>query len=142
MWISDWFFGKEEIKKQARKRVFISFAIEDIEYRDYLVAQARKNHSPFDFIDMSVKKEWNQDEWKDKCRTKIKRCHGVIALISKNTHQASGARWEMKCACEEGIKIIGMHIKKNDQGAIPRELQGKPIVLWSWKNLEKFINRL
>jgi len=138
----DWLFGTEETKKETRKRVFISFAIEDVEYRDYLVDQARKKHSPFDFIDMSVKKKWNQNEWKDRCRTKIKRCDGVIALLSKNTHKAGGARWEMKCAREEGVKIIGMHIKKNDRGAIPPELQGKRVILWSWDNLEKFINQL
>lgn len=138
----DWLFGTEETKKETRKRVFISFAIEDVEYRDYLVDQARKKHSPFDFIDMSVKKKWNQNEWKDRCRTKIKRCDGVIALLSKNTHKAGGARWEMKCAREEGVKIIGMHIKKNDRGAIPPELQGKRVILWSWNNLEKFINQL
>ena len=91
---------------------------------------------------MSVKKEWNQNEWKDRCRTKFKRCDGVIALLSKNTHKAGGARWEMKCAREEGVKIIGMHIKKNDRGAIPPELQGKRVILWSWNNLEKFINQL
>ncbi len=59
---------------------------------------------------MPVKKEWNKNEWKDRCRTKIKRCDGVIALLSKNTHQAGGARWEMKCAREERVRIIGMHI--------------------------------
>ena len=52
----DWLFGIDEKKKDTRKRVFISFAIEDIQYRDYLVDQARKKHSPFDFIDMSVKR--------------------------------------------------------------------------------------
>lgn len=138
----DWLLGSEDTKKVRRKRVFISFAIEDIVYRDYLVDQARKKHSPFDFIDMSVKKEWNQNEWKDRCRTKIKRCDGVIALLSKNTHKAGGARWEIKCAREEGIKVIGMHIKKNDKGAIPPELQGESVILWSWDNLEKFINHL
>jgi MTH538 TIR-like domain (DUF1863) len=142
MGLLDWLFGKEETKKQRRKRIFISFAIEDVEYRDYLVEQVRKKHSPFDFIDMSVKKEWNQEEWKRICRTKIKRCDGVIALLSKNTHHAAGARWEMKCASEEGVEIIGMHIKKNNQGAIPKELQGKRVIVWNWDNLEKFINKL
>lgn len=137
-----WLFGSEDTKEITRKRVFISFAIEDVEYRDYLVAQARKKHSPFDFIDMSVKKKWDEKEWKDKCRTKIKRCHGVIALLSKNTHKAGGARWEMKCANEEGKKIVGMHIKKSNPGAIPKELDNKEIIFWNWENLEKFINQL
>lgn len=127
---------------ETKKRIFISFAIEDVQYRDFLVEQARKEHSPFSFIDMSVKKEWVQDEWKKHCRTKIKRSHGVIALLSKNTHKAGGARWEMKCAIEEGIKIIGMHIKKNNQEAIPQELDGEKVILWSWDNLEEFINNL
>ena len=48
----------------------------------------------------------------------------------------------MKCAIEEKVKIIGMHIKKNDKGAIPPELSGKRIIEWNWNNLEKFINQL
>jgi hypothetical protein len=142
MGILDWIFGTDETKKETRKKVFISFAFDDVSYRDFLVDQARIKHSPFDFIDMSVKKEWNQNEWKDKCRTKIKRCDGVIALLSKNTHKAGGARWEMKCAREEGIEIIGMHIFKNNKGAIPAELKGKRVIEWSWDNLEKFISKL
>ena len=142
MGLLDWIFGTEEKKKDTRKKVFISFAIEDVEYRNHLVDQARKKHSPFDFIDMSVKKEWTQKEWKDRCRTKIRRCDGVIALLSKSTHLAGGARWEIKCAREEGVKIIGMHIFKNNKGAIPTELKGKRVVEWSWDNLEKFVNNL
>jgi len=142
MGLLDWILGEEVKTKETKKRIFISFAIEDIEYRNHLVGQARKKNSPFDLIDMSVKKEWKQEEWKKKCRTKIKGCDGVIALLSKNTHKASGARWEMKCAREEKVKIIGMHIFKNNKGAIPSELKGKKVVLWSWKNLETFINQL
>jgi len=142
MGLLDWLFGEGMKTKEKRKRIFISFAIEDIEYRDYLVEQAREKNSPFDFIDMSVKKEWSQKEWKDRCRTKIKRCDSVIALLSKRTHLAGGARWEMKCAREEGVKIIGMHIFKNNKGAIPKELKGKRVIEWSWNNLEKFIKQL
>lgn len=131
----NWLFGTDEGKAERKKRVFISFAIEDVEYRDYLVEQAKSNRSPFEFIDMSVKTKWKESEWKERCRTKIKGCDGVIALISKNTHKAAGARWEIKCAREEGVKIIGMQIKKNDQGAIPIELKGKQVILWNWKNL-------
>lgn len=139
MGIFDWLFEEEKSKK---KRVFISFAIEDIKYRDFLIEQAKKENSPFEFIDMSVKKKWKQNEWKIRCRRKIKSCDGVIALLSKRTHLAHGARWEIKCAREENVKIIGMHIQKNNKGAVPKELEGKRIVEWNWTNIEKFINRL
>jgi hypothetical protein len=129
-------------KVKKKKTVFICFAMEDIKYRDYLVSQARQANSPFNFTDMSVKKEWEQKEWQRKCRTRIEKCRGFIAIISKNTHNAGGARWEMKCAKEEGIKIVGMHIFKDNKGAIPKELNGEEIIEWTWENLEKFINKL
>jgi hypothetical protein len=42
------------------KRVFITFAIEDKNYRTMLVGQAKHEMAPFEFIDMSVKEPWDQ----------------------------------------------------------------------------------
>ena len=134
----EWLFGGEE--KKERRKVFISFAIEDKKYRDFLVSQAKNDRTPFDFIDMSVKQPWDEDEWKKQCRKKIKSCDSVIVLLSKKTWHSSGSRWEIKCAKEERLRIIWMHVKKDDKGAIPPELYGKRIIEWSWKSLEKFLN--
>ena len=134
--------NRKNFKDNKKKYVFISFAIEDEIYRDHLVEQSKLNKSPFEFIDMSVKKPWIEEEWRDKCRTKIKRCNGIIVLLSKNTWHSSGTRWEIKCGKEESVPIIGMHIKKKDKGAIPPEMKGIHIIEWSWKNLEKFIDDL
>jgi hypothetical protein len=57
MGLLDWLWATNVQIKKKRKKVFISFAIEDIEYRDFLVSQALRQNSPFDFIDMSVKTE-------------------------------------------------------------------------------------
>jgi hypothetical protein len=133
----EWLFGSEEKTKQ--RKVFISFSIEDKKYRDFLVSQAKNNRTPFDFIDMSVKEPWNEKEWKRQCRIKIKKCDSMIVLLSKNTWHSSGSRWEIKCAREERLRIIGMHVRKDHKGAIPPELQGKRIIEWSWDSLEKFL---
>ncbi len=125
-----------------KKRIFISFAIEDKKYRDFLVAQAKNERSPFNFVDMSVKQPWDEQVWKKKCRIKIKSCDGMIVLLSKNTWHSSGVRWEIRCAEQEGIKLTGMHIKKKDHGAIPPELDGKKIITWSWPNLTNFIKKI
>lgn len=132
----------EDDKEQGEKKIFISFAIEDSKYRDFLVAQAKNEKTPFSFIDMSVKQPWNENEWKRKCRAKIKSCDGMIVLLSKKTWHSGGSRWEIKCANEEGITVIGMHIKKNNKGAIPPELEGSRIIEWSWDNLSKSINKI
>jgi hypothetical protein len=65
---------------EARKRVFISFAAEDIRYRDFLVGQARNESSPFEFVDMSVKQPWDS-QWKTNCRRKIRGCDGMIVSV-------------------------------------------------------------
>ena len=123
------------------KRIFISFAIEDKYAREFLVQQARDNRSPFEFTDMSVKEPWDSS-WKTNCRTRIKGCDGVIALISKKTQNADGARWEMKCAKEEGVPMLGVHIHADDKGAIPAELSGYKVIEWDWPGIASFINSL
>ncbi len=122
-------------------RIFIAFEKEDATYRDLLVGQAKNNKSPFDFVDMSVKEPWDS-EWKTKCRSKIKGCDGVIALLSTKTWSADGAKWEMKCAKEEGIPMIGVHIDKNNKGTIPVELSGKKVIEWTWDGIANFIDGL
>ncbi|WP_299886932.1 TIR domain-containing protein [uncultured Lacinutrix sp.] len=122
-----------------KKRVFISFSMKDEIYRDYLVEQAQDNRSPFEFVDMSVKKPWPKPVWKEKCRKKIKGCDGVLILLSGKTWNSQGARWEVKCAKEENIPVVGMHIFKNNQKSILPELNNSKIISWKWKELERIV---
>ena len=125
----------------ASKRIFVSFAIEDKQNRDFLVGQARNSNSPFEFTDMSVKTPWD-NSWKIQCRARIKGCHGLIALISKNTMKADGARWEIQCAREEGVPVLGVHIYRDNKGATPPELTGYRVIEWGWDGIASFINGL
>ncbi len=123
------------------KRIFISFAIEDATYRNLLKGQSLNTDTPFSYIDLSAKEAWSE-QWKTNCRAKIKGCDGVIALISKNTRTADGAKWEMQCANDEGIPMMGVHIHKDDKGQIPAQLAGKKVVNWTWDSIKSFINGL
>lgn len=124
------------------KRVFISFAIEDEGLRDLLVGQARNENSPFEFVDMSVKEPWSS-EWKTKCRTKIKGCHGMIAIVTSNTKKAAGQLWELNCAKEESIPRRGIWGHSDDKPtSLPEELDGVRIVNWTWDNIKSFIDSL
>lgn len=124
------------------KRVFISFAIEDANLRDMLVGQARNDKSPFEFIDMSVKEPWD-DSWKTRCRTKIKGCDGMIIIVTKNTKNASGQLWEVKCAKEESVPRKGIWGHSDDKPvSLPDVLSSVSIVNWTWDNIKNFINSL
>ena len=90
-------------------RIFTSFAIEDKTVKELFIGQAKNKRVPYEFVDMSVKEPWD-NSWKTNCRAKIKSCAGVIVLISKNLKKADGAKWEIECAKEEKIPIIGVYM--------------------------------
>ena len=125
-----------------RKRIFISFATEDIRLRDLLVGQARNDDSPFDFVDMSVKQPWDS-AWKTNCRTKIKGCDGMIAIITKSTKNANGELWEIKCAEEEGIPCLGIWGYSDAHFlALPDEIKSLRVVDWNWRNIAKWLEQI
>lgn len=123
------------------KRIFTSFAIEDERMRDLFVGQARAERVPYELVDMSVKEPWS-DSWKTRCRSKIRGCDGVVALITQHLKQADGARWEIKCAKEEGIPVIGVYIGGATANDAPVELDSIRKITWTWDGIANFVNGL
>ena len=121
-------------------RVFISFAIEDATLRTFLVGQGKSEKSPFSFVDMSVKEPWD-DNWKTRCRTKIRGCDGVIGIITNNTPNASGELWELKCAYEESVPVLLIY-GGADRPTLPEPIKGKRVMTWTWDNISNFLDGL
>lgn len=117
--------------------MFIAFAIEDERQRDLLKGQSLHPRSPYEFIDMSVKEPYDTG-WKEKVRTRIRRSHGVIALVSKNSLTSSGQNWEIQCAEEEGKPLLGVWAYASDR----TNLAGVRTVPWTDANIAGFIDSL
>lgn len=129
----------EGIKHIQKKKIFISFAIEDKKISYLLAGQSKNKISPFEFIDMSVKKPWD-NSWKTKCRERIKDCHGMIVIITKHTPSAQGVIWEVNCAKQEGVPIMAIYANNNDRNyKLPNEFKGIHISNWSWDKINNFI---
>lgn len=120
------------------KIIFVAFAIEDERQRDFFKGQSLSPRNPYQFVDMSVKTPYPSAEWKEKVRTRIRRSDGVIALISENTINSSGEKWEIKCSQEEGKKLLGIWAYSFDRTDIPGVLT-KP---WNDRNVNAFIDSL
>ena len=120
-----------------KKIVFIAFAIEDERQRDFLRGQSLNTDCPFEFVDMSVKEPYDKD-WKERVRTRIRRSDGVIALISKNSINSSGQKWEISCAKEEKKKMLAIWAYSDDR----TNLTGVNTVTWTWDGIKKFIDSL
>lgn len=121
--------------------IFISFAKEDIRYRDLLIGQMKNRGTPFSFEDMSLQEPFD-DKWKSRCRELIRQCDGFIALLSKKTWRADGARWEMLCARQEELPRLGIHIHRDDKGAFPPELGRTRLVTWEYAKIAAFTKRV
>lgn len=120
-----------------KKVVFVAFAIEDERSRDHLKGQSLNTRSPFEYIDMSVKEAYDE-AWKEKVRTRIRRSDGVLALVSANSLQSSGQKWEIKCAKEENKPVRGMWIYKDDR----TNIDGLKTMVWTWDNIVAWIDSL
>jgi len=121
----------------SKKVIFIAFAIKDERQRDFLNGQSLSTHSPFEYVDMSVKHAY-VTEWKAKVRTRIKRSDGVTVLVSKNSLESTGQKWEIQCAREEGKKILGIWAYRGDR----TNIVGLNTKVWSWNNVSNFIDSL
>lgn len=120
-----------------KKTVFIAFSMKDEKQRDLLKGQSLNTDSSFEYVDMSVKEAY-KTEWKKRVRTRIRRSDGVIILVSENSLDSSGQKWEIECAKEEGKKILGIWAYKSDRTNIVG-VNTKP---WSWDNIANFIDGL
>lgn len=120
-----------------KKVVFIAFAIEDERSRDFLKGQSLSTESPFEYIDMSVKEAYDTG-WKERTRTRIRRSDGVIALISRNSLNSTGQRWEIQCAKDEKKRLRGIWAYKGDR----TNIVGVHTVVWTWDNIRAFIDSL
>ena len=120
-----------------KKTIFIAFSMNDERQRDFLKGQSLNTQSPFEYIDMSVKDAY-ASEWKDKVRTRIRRSDGVIVLVSKNSLNSSGQKWEIQCAKEEKKRILGIWAYSDDR----TNLERVNTKTWTWDNITSFINSL
>lgn len=120
-----------------KKTIFIAFAIEDEKQRDFLKGQSLNTNSPFEYVDMSVKQPY-KSEWKERVRTRIRRSDGIIILVSKNSLNSSGQKWEIECAKEEKKKILGIWAYTDDR----TNIAGVNTQVWTWPNIRKFIDNI
>jgi len=121
-----------------KPKVFISFDFDnDVFLRTSLIGQCKNNGTPFDMEDWSVKIPWNQNEWKEKCLTKIKRCDLVIVMVGEKTSTCLGVKAEIKMAKEAKVPVVGVKGYQDKTCPIPEGLE--KYYKWTWKNIESLV---
>lgn len=125
--------------EKRKPRVFISFDFDNDEWlRDSLIGQSRKNGSPFEMEDWSVKEPWNQSEWKEKCLEKIKQCDLVIVMVGEKTATCGGVKAEIQMAHDANVPVVGVKGYPDRSCPKPADLDG--FYTWTWDNIKSLVN--
>lgn len=131
--------------KKEKKRVFLSFASEDLDHVRGLRLLKDNPDFDLDFYDESIREpvdSRNADYIKRVIGEKISRASITVCLISEITHQSKWVDWELEKSDEEGKTIIAMAIKGVERAILPRLIKDKKLTFWSWdpEHLAKLIN--
>jgi hypothetical protein len=59
-------------------------------------------------------------------------------IVSKNSINSSGQKWEIQCAKEEKKKLRGIWAYKEDR----TDLAGVNTMVWTWDNIAAWIDSL
>lgn len=119
---------------------FISFAAEDANVRDLLVGQSKHPDAKWKIDDRSLHEPFT-NAWKTQTREIIRESDIVIVLIGPTTHAATGVDWEVRCATEENVPILGVIISKDNPGKVPNCLRGHRVIEWTQDGLAKELER-
>ena len=124
----------------SKRRVFISFHIEDEAQVELLRQQAKDKKYDIEFVDYSVKEPFD-DKWKTRCTERIERSSVFVCMIGPETHKREAVLWEINKAYELGKKVIGVRIYRDKNHKIPRPLVENNAKITYW-NLEDISSEL
>jgi len=124
----------------ATKRVFTSFDFDhDEDLRNLLVGQAKNPDTPFEMADWSVKEPMTGD-WREKVRTRIRKCDLVLVICGEYTDTASGVSAELSIAQEENIPYFLLWGRNSKTCVKPKSAKSTDkIYNWTWDNLKALI---
>ncbi len=129
------FFGK-------KRKVFISFHMEDESQVDLLRHQAKSDKFNLEFSDYSVKKPFD-NHWKMQCEERIKQTSVTIVMIGPETYKRPAVLWEINKSYALGKKVIGVRIRRDKNDPIPGPLlrHKSKIIKWSMEEIQNELDK-
>jgi hypothetical protein len=125
----------------CKRRIYLSFHVEDLSQVRGFKLMARAPHLEIDFRDGSLREVINSTRGsyiKQQIRSIIQKASIVVCLIGDGTAWRDWVEWELQTAFELGKGICGIRLK-DSRGQAPQLLRdiGAPIA--SWGDVQKLI---
>ncbi len=126
--------------QKTKKRVFISFHMEDLHAKELLAAQARSDRFDLEFINYGLNEPFDE-RWKTQCRERINNTSTVICLIGEKTWQRPAVIWELETAYHLGKDVIGVRIYRDRWHSVPHPISrnGSTVVNWNIADISRHL---
>ncbi len=121
-------------------KVFVIYASKDYPFYERLKAQARTANLPVEFDHIQAKQPW-LPSWKEQCRRRVYESDAAIVLVSRNTAD-SDIGWEMECAGNFGMPILGINVDAEQRGSVSKAPPGWVVIAWDWPGIARFLKSL
>lgn len=129
--------GSAMSAQPTKRRVFISFEVEDRHYAGLMDAWSANDNDDFDMYDERLKvavDSNNADYVKTKIRPKISRATVLVCLIGRTTYQSEWVTWEIDYAKKEGKGLVGVRLRGGNR--IPASIDDSGAVFVAYKERE------
>jgi hypothetical protein len=126
--------------EQPKKRVFISFHMEDNYAKQLLVEQARSDKFDLEFTNFAINEPFNS-RWKTQCRDRIRQVSTTICLIGPHTYTREAVLWELDTSYELGKTVFGVRIHRNRIDPVPNPLTQRNATILPW-NIQSIVTEL
>jgi len=129
-------------KEPTRPRLFVACAPQDLKFSELIVAKARADRLPLVFDGFG---EGRVDEigWQLECRRRIRSARAVVVLVSPHTRESPRALWQVVCARELGLPVVGVTVsfEDADERGCGEVVGMESIVGWKWKTIAGMLMR-
>jgi hypothetical protein len=122
-----------------RRRVFLSFQVEDLDSVNLFRGQAKNENSELDFIDFSLRAPFNSENAeyiRRGIRDRISASSTTIVLIGKNTHNSEWVDWEIRESIKQNKKVIVVTLDNDSPSKLPKVCKEAGITSVSWNHEE------
>jgi hypothetical protein len=118
--------------------IFVSFDFDnDKALKDFIIMQARRQDSPFEVIDHSLKEAAPERDWEAKAYRAIGRSRVVLVMVGPKTHSAPGVLKEIEMARAQNVRVVQI-IGYRDGDYTPVKGAGQ-LYRWNWENLRNIL---
>jgi hypothetical protein len=121
-----------------RIRLYVAFDFDrDRILANFIVQQARREDSPFEIEDWSLKEAAPTRSWQIEAEKRIARSDVLLVMVGPETYRAPGVLIEVEIANRRGVKIHQV-IGYRDTNPRPVPNAG-PVHRWDWPTLKRLL---